>query len=209
MTALLRIKPTNVVPPGNYRFTHEDGVTTSANNKEEWLAVTRRHRERNGYPIPADFDAQAEDQLCRTLPAGWCRWDDGTSFQTPISTHLDLHSIIRGGKVLIEYLKQGQPLVPQEVAEDRARICVGCYLNVEATGCAPCLGLANVVATATGGRKTKADGLLKYCAVCHCVNRAQVHFRIEELAHGVDVQDFVGKAPSWCWKRQELEKMQP
>lgn len=203
---MLRLKPTNVTPPDAFRFrVPEDGTDIIANDHSGWLAKIQKHYTDNGYPLPPDWVARAEAQLCATLPPGWCQHEDGTENTAFMNRRFEVADAINGTKVLIEFVKQGAPIVAQDIAESRAKTCAACYALLHIPGCGPCVGFANYVAEVTGARRTLADPILetKVCGVCHCSAKANVWIPVEVSQRGV-TDEMLAMFPDFCWKRNEM-----
>jgi hypothetical protein len=208
--SLLRLRDTNEVPPDGYRFVMpENGYRIGPiNRKDDWLLAIKKHRDDNGYPSPDNWRELAEDQLARTLPSGWAFYEDGSEPENYVDRRMGFEDIIRGTKVLLEFVRQGAPLVEQKEAERRARICAACYLNLPVHGCAPCVGLANLVEDVAQQRKTEADAQLENssCGVCRCMSRAQIWLPIDILAKGVSAEMMKLWPYEFCWKGQQLRE---
>jgi hypothetical protein len=206
---MLRLNPSNVTPPDEFRFVvPHDGVPIRANNYQGWLDRIKDHYKDNGYDLPEDWIAIAEDQLCRILPAGWCRYDDGSEPTRFIDRRFSFEDVKNGTKVLIEFVKQGAPLVSQAVAEERGRTCAACYAALPIPGCTSCTAFANVVAEVAGARTTKADPMLdsKACAVCGCSAIANLWVPVEVSQAGV-TEEMMALWPAHCWKGNEIRAL--
>jgi hypothetical protein len=206
---VLRLKPSNITPPDGFRFrVPGDGTLITANVRSDWLDKIAKHYRDNGYTLSDDWQAQAETQLCALLPPGWCRYDDGTEPRTFIDRRFNLGDAINGTNVLIEFVKQGAPLVNQDTAEARAKTCAACYALLDIPGCNTCASFANYVAEVAGARATKADPLLetKVCGVCHCSARANIWIPVEVSKAGV-TDEMMEQFPDWCWKKQGIEAL--
>jgi hypothetical protein len=71
---MLRLKPSNVTVPDQFRFIcPEDAHEIKAYGKEDWFAKIKTHYVNNGYVLPENWKEKAEDQLCRTLSGGMVR----------------------------------------------------------------------------------------------------------------------------------------
>lgn len=206
---MLRLIPDSTTPPDKFRFTHpEDGWIDVAMDRKSWFAAIKKHRVDNGYPLPDDWQAQAEDQLCRILPPGWCLQEDGRSPEQFVDTRISLDDVLRGTRVLLSFMFHGMPTVPQAQIESRAKTCASCYMNIAIPGCSPCVGLSNLIADVSGNISTPADPMLRACAICHCSNQAQTRIPIEILAKGVTgEQRALFNTVEHCWKRAELAAM--
>lgn len=207
---MLKLKQTGpeTTPPDKlrYRF-QQDGHLVLEMDVDTWFRKIKEHYEHNDYPIPADWKEQAENQLCQSLPPGWCEYENGGDPQTFIDARMTMDDIINGTSVLVEFVKQGSPLVDQSLADSRAKTCAACYANISAGGCAACKGLAYLVDSVAGTRKTAADDLLqgKSCGVCKCLSRAHIWLPIDVLQKGItpDMETLWPK--DWCWKWLERQ----
>jgi hypothetical protein len=203
---MLRLKPTDVVPPDEFRFVvPEDGVVIRRNNYQGWLAAIEQHYRDNNYALPENWRAISEDQLCRILPPGWCVHDDGTEPTRFINRRFSFDDALNGTKVLIEFVKQGAPLVSQEEAEARGATCAACYACLPIPGCSSCKAFANYVAEVAGARSTKADPILdsRACAVCGCSAIANLWIPVEVSQAGV-TDEMMELFPVFCWKKNHI-----
>jgi hypothetical protein len=194
-----RLKDINTVPPEPvfFRFIHpETGHTSQAQTYQAWLQEAYQHRISNALPIPVDFPAQMEDQLCTTLPAGWCAGVDPN--RPIIDMRFGLRQVKDWATAQLKLLVTG--FVPQEEAERRAKICAGCPLNINAQGCVGCQDVAGLFAKVLGGRKTASDGYLRNCANCRCYLQAMVHFP-QEILDRSHVSINQSAWPSFCWNK--------
>lgn len=203
----LRIQKRTEGVPDSYRYTHpETGHTTRAVDPWNWLEAIKKYRRDNHLPIPDDMQAIAEDQLCKFMPPGICKYEDGSVPTDFINTRLDLDAVDRGSAVLLAFISEGMPLVPKEVAEERGAICAACPANVGISGCGPCKVMQKLVDFLGSTSKTKADPQLesKSCAVCGCSSRLQIHLPIEVLAKGVTPEQQARfDRIEHCWKSSE------
>lgn len=139
-----------------------------------------------------------QNQLCRTLPPGWCLYDDPNRMRP--STTIYFSDVTAGLKTFARWITSGMNYVPQAEADRRASVCAKCYLNVDVQGCSGC---AKAVKEVIGDKKTKFDNALRSCAVCKCFLKAKVHFPMETLdtAPG-KVQEMY---PDFCWLNKTSE----
>lgn len=190
----------HIVPPDDFRYTHENGHTTMTRDWWSWIDQTRQHRVANNLAIPDNFVAVMEDQLCSVLPPGWCEQVDPNN--PHVDTRMSWGDVENGSATFLDWAEQGNPLVSIEEANRRARICVGCQFNVNVSGCGrACRALLQKVFGLFTGRITESDPLLKTCAVCKCVNRVKVHFPIDLLA-AHDKAEHQSSYPSFCWLKK-------
>lgn len=193
-------------PPDQYRYRHrEDGWLDKCYDHVGWLRRIQDHRRINGYPDPVDWVAEAEDQLCKLLPPGWCVQNTGEPPEWFLDTRVTVDDVMRGTRVLAEFVWQGMPIVEKKVASERANICATCPFAISAAGCGPCIGLSNLIAEVAGSETLPSDSILanRSCAICGCAARAQVWLPINLLYKGVTDQ-MMQQWPSHCWKGKEL-----
>lgn len=197
---MLRLRPSNTTPPDKFQYKFPNGYVIYGVTRDEWLAKINKYADDNDLPQPTV--EEAEHQLCKRLSGEWCVGGDDASFVNPRFT---LDDFLRGTKVLSSFVLDGAKIVAPEVAEERARICSQCVVNMSVPGCSACSGMANAVAAAKGAQSTKYDHLLRACGICHCANEAQVWLPAEYLAKGVTphmLEQY--KQIDICWKRDEL-----
>lgn len=195
------------VPPDRLRFKTPDGVTIEATDRPVWYAKIRKHYQDNSIPLPENYQELAQHQLCLILPPGWCRHEDGT-VAAGVNVRLTLGDYLHGMRVLSEIALSSDPLVPQEVAEERGAKCAACPANVTVPGCAPCVGISNLIVGIKGSKTTTADHVLKTCAICKCNCQAQVWVKAEILAKGVDATQLaqMRQMPD-CWKARAIDSL--
>lgn len=194
-------------PPDFFRSTDRDtGHKIEARTYYDWIAAARQHRIANNLPIPDDFEAQLSTELCAQLPPEWC---EGSDPNRPwVDIRFSLGDIGAAMRVFASWVASGLGFVSQVEAIRRARICVGCYNNVNVQGCGACQQLSRFVTGTLAQRTTPHDDALKVCGVCRCLNRAQVHIPLENLA-AKDSPDKQALYPAFCWLRQGGENYLP
>lgn len=210
---MLRLISRSVVPPPDaqgrhFRYRHaETGHVSDARDWYSWMTACKAHRRANGLPIPADFAATAEEQLCEQLPPEWCAQEqEGAS---RVDTGFSLSDVTDWIKAVATRFFTSQPLVSQDEANRRARICSQCNYNMDAGGCGG--GCAKLVKYLTPGMLTKFtpfDGLLKACGVCRCALRVMVHFPLSVLESN-ETSEKQDLFPSWCWRSRISPAYQP
>jgi hypothetical protein len=190
-------------PPDGFRYVDPfDGYLSHAWTYVDWVALQSGHLQANNREIPPDLGEQMQDQLCQSLPPGWCLYDDPLRPRPSVS--LSWNDVAAGVKTFARWITEGRPYVAQQEADRRALICSRCYLNVNVQGCAGC---QKAVVEVTGNRKTKHDQSLRSCAVCKCFLRAKVHFPV----HTLDTQSEKVQSmyPGFCWLNKESENYRP
>lgn len=183
-------------PPNGFRWVDpEDGWVAHAWAYNDWIPLAKSHLSANNRPIPGDLEEQMQNQLCQTLPPGWCNYD---SEQRPRpQVDLGWGDVLGGLATFARWIQSGLQYVPQDEADRRALICSRCYLNVHVEGCGAC---HKAVAEVTKSRKSKYDFALKACAVCKCLLRAKVHFPLDTLNKNND--NLQPMYPSHCWLKE-------
>lgn len=196
------------VPPDRLRFRAPDGHTIEATDRHVWYSKIRKHYADNGIPLPENIDSIAQDQLCRILPPGWCAHENGDGFQG-INVRLEVGDLFRGMEVLSRIAVHSDPLVSQELAEERAAKCAACPANVPIAGCIPCMKIPDIIMGIKGAKTTKADPFLKTCAACKCATSAKVWVKTEILANADDatIRSQMRMMPD-CWAVQEIDKLE-
>jgi hypothetical protein len=186
-------------PPDGYRYVDPvSGFLAHAWTYVDWIAVEKAHLHANKREIPETLEADMQEQLCLTLPPGWCLYDDDNRPRPTTSIGWD--DVASGLKTFARWVGSGCKYVPQAEAERRAVICSRCYLNVNVQGCSGC---HKAVAEVVRDKHTKLDLSLRACAVCKCFLKAKVHFPINTLdTSSPGVQ---GMYPGFCWLNRKSE----
>jgi hypothetical protein len=198
----MRLLSYREVPPGGYRYTvPETGHLVHSWGVDSWVDQCKRHLASNNIPVSIDLQQQMEAQFCEILPPGWCEHDDPN--RPRVSTDLYWSDVERGSAAFLDWATSGRETVPQEEANRRAKICAGCYMNSNASGCGKsCRELLRRVFGLFTGRETPYDAILKNCSVCKCVIAAKVHFPLTVIeAH--DNPEFQRMFPIHCWCRKD------
>lgn len=198
-----RLKDRSLVPPGQFRFTHETGFTSTAPTYDDWVAEAKKHRKANNLDIPLDFVAKMEDQLCGLIPPDRCERDEGDPAGW-VDTNFSWADFREGMGIFTEWGSQGAPLVEEKEAERRAHLCVACPLNVNVSGCATCHKIASYLTGAVAEKKTPYADNLRACAICHCSLQAMVWFPMDLLASR-ETADRQAVRPNFCWVKQGRE----
>lgn len=205
---LQQLKSYREVPPDGYRYTFpETGHTIKSWSITAWVDKAREHLEANNLPVPDNLQAIMEDQLCNLLPVTWCEYTDPD--RPRIDTRFSWADVEQGSKTLFEWVKQGLPLVSQDEAERRAKICANCYANVRADGCGQsCRELIRAIIGIFVSRQTSVDFRLNACGVCKCVLKNKVHVPLEVIEK-YDNPSFQAMFPNFCWLRKDSDNYKP
>lgn len=193
---MLRLKDKSKGPPDEFRYVHaETGHLSKAVNFWAWEEAIMSHRKANNLPIPGNMMDLAQDQICRTIGPEWCEHSDEA---THVSTRFNFGDVVNGMKALGKMMLGLVEFVSQEEADRRARVCAGCYFNVNAEGCGSCRKIAELISGPVAKKKTAWDHLLKVCAICRCSNAAKVWFPLDEIPTDETQQALF---PTFCWQR--------
>jgi hypothetical protein len=207
---LQKLYKTDSVPPDDFRFVvPETGYRIGGFKRlDELLIAVEAHYRSNDIPLPSDWKARVEDQMCRSLPAGWCTLSDGNEVQ-PLASPMSAENIIKAIKSLAAMastaLKGEDVFVKQDEANIRASICARCYMNVDAGFCMGCGSMQQVtelVGKVRGNRTTDSDQFLSNCGICGCQNKAIVHVKRKLLLSG-EKPETTDKRPDWCWLKSD------
>jgi hypothetical protein len=186
-------------PPDGFRYVDPvDGFIAHAWTYVDWVDIQARHLQVNNREIPLDLGAQMQNQLCQSLPPGWCRYDDDNRPRPTLS--LSYNDVAGGLKTFARWIAGGCKYVSQEEADRRALICSRCYLNVNVQGCAGC---QQAIQEVVRDKHSKHDASINTCAVCKCFLQAKVHFPIETL--DTESQKVQSMYPGFCWLNKESE----
>ena len=182
-----------VCPPEPYfRYVFpEDGYAAVGTTYDAWILEAGMHAQANGLQAPDPF--AMEEQLCKTLPSGWCNYDDPS--RPRVLASLGWEDVVGALNTFKEWLHSGRLRVDRSEADRRALICSRCYFNVHVSGCAGCQRLISEV---VGQLRTSSDHALKSCAVCKCVLKAMVHLRVEDLRKTASQKDLYLQV-GHCW----------
>jgi hypothetical protein len=183
-------------PPDGFRYRDPvDGFISHAWDYSTWVEQMDKHLRVNNREVPPNLGEIMQEQLCMTLPPGWCNYDDSNRERASIIT-LNWEDVKEAAQRFAGWIKDGAPLVDQKEADRRALVCARCYLNVNISGCSACQA---VVEALSSGLKTHHDQYLKSCAACKCNLKAKVHFPYETLdKENPRVQSLY---PDHCWMK--------
>lgn len=200
---MLRLINKDHSPPDFFRYRHaETGWLSKAVDHYNWILEIVGHR--RGNSLPPITVADAENQLCQTLPPGWCEHDDGErSGRSWVNTRLNWSQIVEGTKAYVDLILSGFKTVEQEEANRRASICASCYLKTPPQGCGSCLKIAQLIVGDVAAKTTPHDSYLvnQACSVCSCPVKSIVHFPLSALDKA-DSPEKQEAFPTFCWRKQ-------
>jgi hypothetical protein len=196
----------DVTPPDGFRFTHpETSHRSEAMDWFTWQDRIRAHRKAND--LPPISETVADDQLCQQLPPEWCSHAENN--RKWVNTRLSLGDIVNGFVAYVKLAIRGFETVSQAEADRRARICAGCFLNVNAQGCGACGQMATLITGDIAKKKTAFDDALKACAACLCPNKSTVHFPLSILEEADPNDEKQPLFADFCWRKKTSENYLP
>jgi hypothetical protein len=188
-------------PPDLYRWAAPNGYVVTAYNLDEWHRAIRKFCKDNDIALEEGWEAEAEDRLCRVLPPGWCKYEDGGTPQTYLNVRFGAGELSQGAEAVAKIALTPNALVDQETAEARARTCASCSANVKVNGCYSCYNIVDAIFRVKGARKTGADSVLNGCGVCKCSLKSLVWIRddlLDELTTPEKREQYASLP--WCWR---------
>ena len=206
---MLRLANKNVGPPGSFRY-HVAALAEKApllswvGPFHCWSDLVHEVEKRckaNGVTVPSP--SEIEDQLCQSLPPGYCLDDRGRPTVGYGSGALSLADITQGTKTLLTWFRNGRRRVSKDEVVRRSYICNGCPFHTQISGCKSCSGnsLRTLVNEIVVNDRLPTDGMLQACGICHCSLQAKVRMELTDIVpHMSDHQ----KERLWdkCWIRE-------
>lgn len=213
----------NMTVPGLYRYRIEGikdpevAMVKGYYAYNDLEAETIRRLKANHLPVPTDLRQRIIDQLCATLPEGWC--SDG-SMLSRLGANIshEFFRVVQGTTTLFDwYVSDGRKKVPIQEANRRAAICTGssgattpCAFNSPPAGCTNCNkgALSAITQKIVSGQPTVHDASLTSCAICGCDLKAKVHLPLATLQRNLTASQLSQFPPAHsgfpgCWLRPE------
>jgi hypothetical protein len=113
-------------------------------------------------------------------------------------------AVAGGGRTLVEWVADGAPTVPNELAEARAAVCAECPKNGEGgfesyfTRPVSEAIRKELVKRHTRNLSTSLDDKVNVCEVCLCPIKLKLHMPIENISKRMDAQT-KKELPEHCW----------
>jgi hypothetical protein len=197
------IKQTTV-PPDGFRYLQPETETwIRAGDYFDLFEKVKAHRKANNVPIGPLWKEEIEDQLCRQLPAGFCKESDPQARQVNVPTRMEWRAIEAFTKTMVAWAAERGKTASEALANARAGICRSCYLNVPVPGCKSCHGMLNLVIQLAKGKRLLNNRNLRNCAVCKCHLPAKVWLPIDVIKRGT-TPETLSQYPAFCWIPKEL-----
>lgn len=179
--------------PSRYVFKDPDtGREFSGKDMKELFDQIIPYREQNRLPTIDALDHVIENYLChlpensgkceaRNLKRGWWQY-------------------LKGGISLLENLAYGKEnMVEDSIAEERAKICIGCPNNVFPDKGGFLKWSDELAEAATGGRRIPSYDKIGNCSACSCVLKAKTFFKGPFKLTDKEKS----KLPDFCWMLKE------
>lgn len=184
-----------MIPPGGWHFIQSD-VKLTAHSIDDLYKVVEDFRVQNNFPL-GDVQGDVDNYLCGNYP-NYCHGVDHVSINVMSKNRITasaelLQDITTWGNNVLRSPNK-HPLVSDEEAERRAKICISCPSNANwRSGCSSCIVSADrICAAVRQGRETKTTRVLGGCHQLRHDNRTAVFLDKEVLATS-------GNLPSTCW----------
>lgn len=196
---------TTTVPPDGFRYLQPETETwIRAGDYFDLFSKVLAHRKANNIPLGPLWKADVEDQLCKQLPAGFCKEGVPGEAAANVSTRMEWAAVESFTRTMAAWALERGKTASEQLATARAAICRACYYNVPAPGCRSCTGALNLIAQLAKGKRMLDSKGLRSCAVCKCSLPAKVWLPIEAIEKGTTSQQMAAY-PGFCWVRKEIE----
>lgn len=177
---MLRYSDTKITPPGGAFFYSqlESGFRFKQIAFSDLIKEVKDHRKANNFPIGPNFEAEVEDASCRELIQMFPDYrgcvDETGDTAVYKGRKWGLADVRHFLNTMASWISKGAKFVEQDEANRRAEICSRCPMNVQLAGCLGCSGVANMVQSIKGARRTPYDDRLRTCGACACQLSAKI-----------------------------------
>ena len=182
-----------IIPPSGWHYYQSD-VRLNGSHYSNLLDVVRNYRAENHLP-EGDVEGDVSSYICSNWP-NFCHGVDmvtiqSVSPQTPVGYLLqDIQTWAKN----ILHSTEPNPLVPDDLAEERAKICRRCEENVNwRGGCSSCIVATDrLCASLRQARDTESTAVLGGCRLMRHDNRTAVFLDRSVLQKSSNL-------PAHCW----------
>jgi hypothetical protein len=182
-----------LIPPGGWHYIDGDARITGY-NYDDLVASVRNYRAENNLPS-GDPVGDINSYICSNWPRN-CHGVDMVSVTSvePLTGSIELMNDVQVWAKNILNSNKPHPLVTDEVAEERAKICRSCPQNINwRAGCNSCIAAADrLCASIRQARETKSTEVLGGCRMLRHDNRTAV-FLDKDVLHKTNT------LPNTCW----------
>lgn len=204
----------NMTPPGLWRYRIEGIKDPEAAMVKGYYAYNDleaeviRRLNSNHLPVPPDLRQSIVDQLCATLPEGWCS-DGSILSRLGATVSHEFARVLQGTTTLLDWwIGDNRAKVSPVEADRRASICSGCSFNAPVAGCTNCNkgAISSLAQKIVGGQPTAHDASLAACAICGCDLKAKVWIPMATLQRHLTASQLAQFPPAHngfpgCWLR--------
>jgi len=184
---------TGMIPPGGWHY-YEGDVKLTAHSCEALYKTVEDYRAENHLPV-GDVKGDVNSYLCSNHP-NYCHGVDMVVVTSvaPATRRDELLQDITVWARNILLSNKRVNMVSEDLAEQRAKICLGCKFNVNwRAGCSSCIVAADrLSASIRQARETKSSRVLGGCSKMRHDNRSAVFFDLKEFNKTSDL-------PEHCW----------
>jgi len=196
------------MPPGGCKFyvAHTGQWVPSRGTLTSLLDLMRavkRYYEAHNMPIPENLQEHVEEQICTSLPPGWCEdehhaqnkwWSFPFTFQQVTTFTSTMVSWWRTNRL--------EPVETQEI-KARADVCSRCEFNQDPDGCSSCNKpvLRQFTEDLLVGTRGPWDNALKSCKICGCLLSVKVRVPKGILLKHMPTEQ-LEKLPAHCWLKK-------
>lgn len=182
-----------MIPPGGWHYYQSD-VRLSGFSYENLLKVVENYRAENHLPL-GDVEGDVNSYLCSNWP-NYCHGVDMvtvTSVLPPTATGDLMQDIGTWARNLL-HSTDPIPLVPDDLAEERAKVCRSCEENANwRGGCSSCIVATDrLCASLRQARDTASSAVLGGCRRMRHDNRTAIFLDRSVLQESSDL-------PANCW----------
>lgn len=199
---MLKLKKKHVVPPGGYRYHDDDlNMDVRANTLDQLTERVASLRRLNGKDPVKDLKDVIEDWICQRIPQSFVL---GEKPKSQIRQYMPLSVVKAATEVfLTKWRVAGRRYCNNDIALNRARICMECPHNRVNKACLGCKGLTPWVRDWTR-RTTHLDDDLLICNCCAVMNVAHIHADKAYIREAT-TSEMLEAMPKTCWRKQICE----
>jgi hypothetical protein len=192
------ITVTDTVPPGGWQYHQpETEFTLSSLDLNQLKQHIEAHRRSNKLDLSEGWWDRVQAEMCAANSEFAARHCDPNAIPPKLPKRFVADDLFRFFRTMREWgVGKKFKLVTPEEADSRRKICRGCPMNIEVTGCTECQGSLRWLAEWMSKEEARADDGLKNCGICRCVLRLKVLVPDEVLAKTVDPSE---EYPAHCW----------
>lgn len=182
-----------MVPPGGWHYYQSD-VRLQGYSYDDLLKAVEHYRAENHLPI-GDVEGDVNSYLCSNWPM-YCHGVDMVTITSvnPLTASGELMQDIGVWARNILQSTEPNPLVPDDLAEERAKVCRGCSENVNwRGGCSSCVvSTDRLCASVRQARDTASSAVLGGCRLMRHDNRTAIFLDRDALQKSANL-------PDYCW----------